>query len=126
MPIHPSLSTLVVMLSSISLFMLTMIITGSDPSLVETIIRQLDSKISTKDLGSLSFFCEVEVLVTPTGALLSQKKYVMDLLSKHNMFDSKLVSTLLVVGTSLTAHDGVVLVNTTMYRQVVVDFNISV
>ena len=48
-----------------------LIITGSDPSLVNTIIQQLDSKFSTKDLGVLSFFCGVEVLATPTDLLLS-------------------------------------------------------
>ena len=96
-----------------------LIITSSDPSLVDNIIRQLDSKFSTKNLGVLSFFCGVEVLTTSTGLLLSQQKYVIDLLGKHNMLDSKPVSTSLVVGTSLTAIDGTVPVNATMYRQVV-------
>ena len=48
-----------------------LIITGSDPSLVDNIIRQLDSKFSTKDLKVISFFCGVEVLVTSTCLLLS-------------------------------------------------------
>ena len=43
-----------------------LITTGSDPSHVDTIIRQLDFKFSTKDLRALSFFYGVEVLVTPT------------------------------------------------------------
>ena len=67
----------------------------------------------------LSFFCGVEVLATSTGLLLSQHKYVIDLLSKHNMLDSKPVSTSLAIGTSLIAKDGTVPVNATMYRQVV-------
>ena len=48
------------------------------------------------------------------GLLLSQQKYVIDLLSKHNMIDSKPVSTPLAVGTSLTAKDGTAPVNVTM------------
>ena len=95
------------------------IITGSDPFLVDTIIRQLDSKFSTKDFGVLSFFCGVEVLTTPTGLLLSQQKYVIDFLSKHNMLGSKPVSTPLAICTSLIAKDGTALVNGTMYHQVV-------
>ena len=67
----------------------------------------------------LSFFCGVEVLATPMGLLLSQQKYVIDLLSKHNMLGSKPVSTPLVIGTSLTANDGTVSINATMYSQVV-------
>ena len=96
-----------------------LIITCSEPSLVDTIIRKLDSKFSTKDLGVLYFFYGVEVLATPTGLLLSQQKYVIDLLSKHNMLGSKPIFTLLVVGTSLIANDGIALVNATMYSQVV-------
>ena len=43
-----------------------LITTGSDPSHVDTIIRQLDFKFSKKDLRVLSFFYGVKVLVTPT------------------------------------------------------------
>ena len=96
-----------------------LIITDNDASLVNTIVQQLDSKFSTKDLRALSFFCGVKVLVIPIGLLLSQQKYVVDLLSKHNVLDFKLVSTSLTVGTSLTTHDDTTLVNATMYHQVV-------
>ena len=50
---------------------------------------------------------------------LHKQKYVTDLLSKHNMLDCNPISTSLVVGTSLTAHDGTMPIDTTMYRQVV-------
>ena len=96
-----------------------LIITSSDPSLVDNIILQLDSKLSPEDLEVLSFFYGVEVLVTWTNLLLSQQKYVINLLSKHNMLDSKPISTSLVVGTSLIATNGSTLINVTMYRQVV-------
>ena len=92
-----------------------MIIIGSDTSLVDTVIRKLDSKFSTKDLGPLPYFCGVEVLATSFGLLLSRKKYVIDLQSKQNILGSKHVSTPLVVGTFLTANDGTVPVNATMY-----------
>ena len=48
-----------------------LIITNSEPSLVDIIIQQLDSKFSTKDLGPLSYFCGVEVLTTSSNLLLS-------------------------------------------------------
>ena len=82
----------------------------SDPSLFDTIIRQLDSTFSTKDLGPLSYFRGVKVLDTSSGLLLSQ-----------HMLGSKLVSTPLVVGTSLTSNDGFTPVNAFMYRQVISD-----
>ena len=67
----------------------------------------------------LFLFCRVEALAIPMGLLLFQQKYVINLLNKHNMLDSKPVSTPLVVGTSLTTLDGTVSVNATMYHQVV-------
>ena len=96
-----------------------LIITGSDASVVSGIIRQLNSTFSTKDLGSLSFFCGVEVLPTSMGLLLSQRKYVVDLLARHNILASKPVPTPLAVGTPLTAHDGTPPVDATLFRQVV-------
>ena len=96
-----------------------LIITKSDPSLVNTIIQQLDSKFSAKDLGPLSYFCGVKVLATSTSLILSQQKYAIDLLTKHNMLNSKHVSTPLVICTSLAAHDGTTLINATTYHQVV-------
>ena len=98
-----------------------LIITGSDSSLADNIIQQLGSKFPTKDLRVQSLFCGVDVFATSTSLLLSQHKYVIDLLSKHNMLDSKHVSTPLVVSTSLTTKYGIVPVNATMYRQVVSD-----
>ena len=96
-----------------------LIITGSDPSLVDTIIQQLDSKFFTKDLGALSYLCGVEIFAISPSLPLSQQKYVIDLLSKHNMLESKPVSTPLAVGTSLTPKDRTASINATMYRQVV-------
>ena len=96
-----------------------LIITGSDPSLVNNSIWKIDSKFSIKDLRVLYFFCGIEVLATSTSLLLSQQKNVIDLLSKHNMLDSKHVSTQLSMGTSLTGTDGIASVYATMYRQVV-------
>ena len=69
----------------------------------------------------LSFFYGVEVLATPTGLLLSQQKYVIDLFSKHNMVGSRPIFTPLDVGNSLTAKDGTTPINATMYHQVVGD-----
>ena len=70
----------------------------------------------------LSVFCGVEVLATFMGdLLLSQHKYVIDLLSKHKMLESKLVSTPLAIGTSLTAKYGTTPIKATMYCQVVGD-----
>ncbi|KAG6536764.1 hypothetical protein ZIOFF_001833 [Zingiber officinale] len=66
---------------------------GSDVSSVDVIVCKLHAKFVIKDFGALSLFCGVEVHPTSNGLLLSQQKYVIDLLSKHHMLDSKPVST---------------------------------
>ena len=58
-------------------------------------------------------------MATPTSLLLSQQKSVISILRKHNMLGSKLISTPLAIVTSLTPKDGTMLVNATMYRQMV-------
>ena len=49
---------------------------------------------------------------------LPQQEYFVDLLSKHNMLDSKLVMTLLTVGSPLSAHDGSLVTGARHFRQV--------
>ena len=96
-----------------------LIITSNNSQAVDQIIQQLSSTFSVKDLGMLSFFCGVEVCPTTDGLVLSQHKFVVDLLQKHHMVDSKPVFMPLPTGTSLTLHDGALPLNATMYRQVV-------
>ncbi|KAG6477837.1 hypothetical protein ZIOFF_061269 [Zingiber officinale] len=71
------------------------------------------------DLGALSFFCGFEVCPTSNDLLLSQQKYVIDLLSKHYMLDSKPVSTPIAAGSRLTLHDGSSFFDATKFQQVV-------
>lgn len=71
-------------------------------------------------MGSLSYFLGVEVLSRPGS--LSQRKYIVDLLARHNMLTSKPTNTPLAVGTSLSLHDGSPPADSTVYR--LVAFNI--
>ena len=96
-----------------------LIITSNDDLVVTHIITRLDSNFSTKDLGVLSFFCGVEVIRDTNGLFLTEQKYIVNLLTKHNMLDSKPVSTPLAMGTSLTIHYGASLVYAPMYHRVV-------
>lgn len=61
------------------------IITGNESKMVQNEITQLASKFSIKDLCVLSYFLDVEVIPTSTGILLSQNKYIQDLLDKTRM-----------------------------------------
>ncbi|KAG6527410.1 hypothetical protein ZIOFF_009509 [Zingiber officinale] len=79
---------------------------GSDASSVDVIVCKLHTKFTIKDFGALYLFCSIEVRPTSNGLLLSQQKYITDILSKHNMLDSKSVSTPIAASSHLTLHDG--------------------
>ena len=95
------------------------IITGSVPHQVDDFIAVLSSRFSLKDLGPLSFFLGVEVTPHPHGILLSQRRYINDLLVRTKMSNSKPVATPLAATTSLKLTSGDVLSNPEDYRTVV-------
>lgn len=98
------------------------LLTGNDNAFVARLIEQLAKRFSIKELGSLSYFLGVEVLSWPGSLFLSQRKYIVDLLARHNMLTSKPTNTPLAVGTSLSLHDGSPPADSTVYR--LVAFNI--
>lgn len=65
------------------------IITGTSSIEVEKVIAQLSSAFPLKDLGNLSFFLGLEATRSDKGLLLTQKKYVSNLLSKVSMENCK-------------------------------------
>lgn len=66
-----------------------LIITGSNPIYVQTIINNLHYSFSLKDLGSLNYFLGVQITKTHNDITLSQQKYIEDLLLKSQIHDSK-------------------------------------
>lgn len=83
--------------SSIHIFALVyvnnIVIMGSDASLVWTIIRELSASFVVKDLGAFCFFLGLEVLSCKDGLLLSQHKYIRDILERHSMDGAKPFTT---------------------------------
>ena len=95
------------------------IVTGSDVVLVDKFVASLSQRFSIKDLGYLSYFLGVEVLPSPRGLFLSQQKYVIDLLTRTKMLESKPVQTPLPTDHSLTLLDGTSLTDAIEFRSVV-------
>ncbi|KAJ0858993.1 putative RNA-directed DNA polymerase [Helianthus annuus] len=69
------------------------IITGSDPRLIQSFITRLNKEFSVKDLGVLGYFLGLEVAYSDTGVYLSQAKYAHDILARAGLLDSKPVDT---------------------------------
>lgn len=85
--------------------------------MIEDLIKSLHLQFSLKDLGELSYFLGVEVSRLSNGGMfLSQRKYIMDLLSKTKMQNANAISTPMVSGSILSAIGGDKMVEVRLYR----------
>eukprot|EP00253_Pinus_taeda_P019690 PITA_19690 len=65
-----------------------LILTGSDPNLINHVKSKLKKKFEMTDLGHLHYFLGLQVLQSKEGIFLSQSKYACDLLRFFHMEDS--------------------------------------
>ena len=72
-----------------------------------------------KDLGTLSYFLELEVTSSSDGYYLFQAKYASNLLSKASITNNKIVSNPLEYNAKLTPLDGEPISDATRYCQLV-------
>lgn len=95
------------------------ILTGNNPSLLKNLIVVLGQKFALKDLGPLNFFLGIEVTRTPSGLILSQSKYIDDLLKRLNLTSLKLAPTPLVLGKHYSTSGDTPMANPYIYRNIV-------
>ena len=69
------------------------IITGDDAEGIKKLSQDLSRHLDIKDLGKLKYFLGIEVAYSQHGIVLSQHKYVLDLLKKTGKILSKPVVT---------------------------------
>ena len=72
-----------------------------------------------KDLGYLRYFLGFEVASSPKGYLISQSKYIVDILERARLADNKTVATLIEVNARNSSSDGSPLIDLTLYRTIV-------
>ena len=70
-----------------------MIITEDDREEIVNLKEKLFQEFEMKDLGRLKYFLGIEVLRSNKGIFISQRKYVLDLLTEIGMLDCKPVET---------------------------------
>jgi histone deacetylase 1/2 len=96
------------------------IITGSSTKLVQSLVDKLDSVFSLKQLGDLDYFLGIEVKHLPDNSLLlSQGKYIRDLLTKTNMLECKPIATPMMSSSKLSKTGSDNVTDSTLYRSVV-------
>ncbi|XP_021833061.1 uncharacterized protein LOC110772886 [Prunus avium] len=70
-----------------------MAIIGNNAGEQQKLQKYLSQEFEMKDLGALKFFLGIEVARSKTGIFLSQRKYVMDLLTEIGMLGCKPADT---------------------------------
>jgi Reverse transcriptase (RNA-dependent DNA polymerase) len=70
-----------------------MIITGDDVIEIAKLEEQLAQEFEMKNLGGLKYFLGIEVARSKEGIVLSQRKYILDLLAEVGLLDCKPVDT---------------------------------
>lgn len=86
---------------------------------ISNFIARLAGKLSLNDLGSLSYFLGVEVIPQPHGILLSQHKYILDIITRAKMSHCKPISTPINTSEPLTLKGGIPYQAPTDYRTLV-------
>lgn len=70
-----------------------MVVTNDDSEEMKNLQKLLASEFEKKELGELQYFLGIEVVRSKHGIFLSQRKYVLHLLTETGMLDCKLVDT---------------------------------
>lgn len=94
------------------------IITASNNTLLDGVIRVLSARFSLKNPTNLNYFLGIEVTRTTKGLHMMQRKYIQDLLSKTEMWDAKPVTSPMATSPKLTLHSGTALDDPSEYRTV--------
>ncbi|KAE8656940.1 hypothetical protein F3Y22_tig00116997pilonHSYRG00655 [Hibiscus syriacus] len=95
------------------------VITGQLVTTIKRVVQSLKINFSLKDLGELNYFLGIEVQRSPQGLMLSQKKFISELLEKSNMMKATSTSTPMVVSNKLQKDVGKLIEDAREFRSMV-------
>jgi hypothetical protein len=77
----------------LSVYLDDIIITGDDSFEMSELQQKFGKEFEVKDLGQLRYFLGIEIPMSPKGIVLSQRKFVLNLLSDVGMLGCRVAST---------------------------------
>jgi len=77
------------------------LITCFNHAAIRDLLAALHRDFAVKDLGSFHFFLGIEVLPYSRGVLLSQQRYILDILKRTKMLEAKSVNSPMASSTPL-------------------------
>ncbi|KAM0037798.1 putative RNA-directed DNA polymerase [Helianthus debilis subsp. tardiflorus] len=95
------------------------IITGNHSRAVHDVIKDLSSMFALKDLGQLHYFLGIEVVHHGSDLVLSQRKYILDILHRAGLADCKPVTSPMSTSHVFLPDDSPLLDDPSRYRQTV-------
>lgn len=101
------------------IYIVDIIITASDPAAITDLLQLLNVDFAVKDLSDFHYFLGVEVLKLNSSLLLSQQRYIMNLLKKKNMHEAKPVTPPMASSSALTAFSGDPMDDRSLYHSIV-------
>jgi len=96
-----------------------LIFTRNSDADISDLKKFLKQKFKMKDLGELRYFLDIKVIQSPKGIWLLQRQYALNKLSKYGMTGCKPISIPLEQNVKLSADEGDLVEDTTMYRRIV-------
>ena len=95
------------------------VITGSDQDDIQKLKQHLFNHFQTKDLGKLKYFLGIEIAQSKFGVVMSQRKYVLDILEETGMLKCKPGDTFMDPNVKLVPGQGEPLQDPRRYRRLV-------
>ncbi|XP_019258791.1 PREDICTED: uncharacterized protein LOC109237004 [Nicotiana attenuata] len=99
------------------------ILTGTNKEEIEELKAFLHENFKTKDLGKFHYFLGPEIFYKADGVVISQRKFVLDLLKEYNCMDYSSLASPLDSIVKLKAKEGTTLTDPTYYRKLVGKLN---